>query len=146
MDVTKTSDKVDSIESKLCCEIIGSLISIMVATRPDICYTVTRLFQDLAKPNSFHLTRAKHVLHYLKGTINHSVIFKKSEKPLKFEGLCDSDWGNLDDRKSISRICFRLAENNPMISWKSKKQNSVALSTCEAEFIFSDNKPRSLVS
>ena len=57
------------------------------------------------------------------------------QKPLKLEGFCDSDWGNLYDRKSISRFCFKLAENNPMISWKSKKQNSVTLSTCEVEFI-----------
>ena len=35
----------------------------------------------------------------------------------------------------MSGFCFRLAENNPMISWKSKKQNSVTLSTCEVEFI-----------
>ena len=56
-------------------------------------------------------------------------------KPLKLERLCYSDWGNLDDRKSICGFCFRLAENNQMISWKSKKQNSVALSTCKAEFI-----------
>ena len=37
-------------------------------------------------------------------------------------------------KKSVSRFCFKLAENNPMISWKSKKQNSVNLSTCEVEF------------
>ena len=64
-----------------------------------------------------------------------SLIFKKSQKPWKLEGFCDLDWRNLDDRKSVSRFCFRLAENNPMISWKSKKQNSVALSTCKVEFI-----------
>ena len=106
----------------------------MVATIPDICYTVTRLSQDLAKPNSFHLTKVKHVLCYLKETINQSIIFKKSQKPLKLEGLYDADWANLSDRKSFSGFCFRLAENNPMISWKSKKQNFVTLSTCEAEF------------
>ena len=83
MDITKTSDKVDLIESTLYCETIGSLVYIMVATRPDICYTITRLFQDLAKPNSFHLMKAKHVLGYFKGTINQSLIFKKSQKPLK---------------------------------------------------------------
>ena len=91
--------------------------------------------QDPAKPNCFHLTKAKHVSHYLKGTINQSLIFKKLQKPLKLEGFCDSDWVNLSDRKSVSRFCFRFAENNPMISWKSKKQNSVTLSTCEVEFI-----------
>ena len=52
----------------------------MVATRPGICHTVTRLSQDLAKPNSFHLTIAKHILHYLKGTINQSLLFKKLQK------------------------------------------------------------------
>ena len=67
MDIMKTSDEVNLIESKPYREIIGSLIYLMVATRPDICYTVTRLSQDLAKSNSFHLTKAKHILCYLKG-------------------------------------------------------------------------------
>ena len=80
MYISKTSDVVDLIESKPYREIIGSLIYIMVATRPDICYTINRLFQYLSKPNSFHLTRAKHVLRYLKGTINQSLIFNKSQK------------------------------------------------------------------
>ena len=119
-DITKTSDEINLIESKPYREIIGSLIYIMVATRPDIYYTVTRLSQDLAKPNSFHLTKAKHVLHYLKGTINQPLIFKKLQKPLRCEQFCNSDWGNIDDRKSVSGFCFWLAENNPMISWKSK--------------------------
>ena len=135
IDIKKTSDKVDLIDSKPYHEIIGSLIYIMVATRPDICYTVTRLSQDLAKPNSFHLMKAKHALHYLKVKINLLLISKKLQKPLKLEGFCDIDWDNLSDRKTVSKFCFRLAENNPMISWKSKKQNSVALSTCESEFI-----------
>ena len=66
---------------------------------------------------------------------NQSLLFKILLKPLKLEGFCDSDWDNLSDRKSVSRFYFRFAENNPMISWKSKKQNSVALSTFKAEFI-----------
>ena len=80
IDTKKTSDKVDLIDSKPYHEIIGSLIYIMVTTRPDICYTVTRLSQDLVKTNSFHLMKAKHVSHYLKGTINQLLIFKKSQK------------------------------------------------------------------
>ena len=106
----------------------------MVATRPDICYTVIRLSQDLAKPNSFYLIKVKHVC-YLKGTLNQSLIFKKLQQPLKFEGFCDTDWANLSDRKSVCGFCFRLAENNPVISWKFKKQNSVVLLACEAKFI-----------
>ena len=70
MDITKTSDKVDLIESKFYREIIGRLIYIIVATRADMCYIVTRLYQELAKPNSFHLTKAKQVFRYLK-SISH---------------------------------------------------------------------------
>ena len=62
IDITKTRDKANLIDNKPYCKIIGSLIYIMVATKPDICYTVSRLSQDIAKPNSFHLTRAKHIL------------------------------------------------------------------------------------
>ena len=54
---------------------------------------------------------------------------------MKLEEFCDVDGANLSDRKSMSGFCFWLAENDPMISSKSKKQNSVALSTCEAEFM-----------
>ena len=86
-----------------------------------------RFSQDLAKPSSFHSMKAKYILCYLKGTINQSLIFKKSQKSLKLEGFCDADWANLSDRKSMSGFSFRLAENKPMISWKSKKQNSVTL-------------------
>ena len=128
-------NKIDLIDNKPYREIIGSLIYIMVATRPDISYRVTRLSQNLAKTNSFHLMKAKQVLHYLKGTINQTLTFKKLQKLLKLEGFCDADWANLSDRKSMSRYCFRLAKDSPMISWKSKKQNSVAWSTCKVEFI-----------
>ena len=54
-DITKKSDEFDLIDCKTYREIIGSLIYIMVATRPDICFTLTRLSKDLTKPNSFHL-------------------------------------------------------------------------------------------
>ena len=62
MALTKTSDKADLVESKPYHEIIGSLKYVMVETRPDSCYTVTRLSQDLKKlTNSFPLMKAKHV-------------------------------------------------------------------------------------
>ena len=61
MDIMKSSDEVDLIDSKPYRKIIGSLIYKMVATRLDICNKVTRLSQDPTKPNYFHLTKAKHV-------------------------------------------------------------------------------------
>ena len=50
-------------------------------------------------------------------------------------GYCDSDWGNSDDRRSITGHCYKLNNIGPLISWKSQKQRVVALSSCEAEYI-----------
>ena len=66
MDTTKTSDEVDLIENKPYREIIGSLTYIMVATRPDICYTVTRLSQDLGKTKFFPFNEGKTCLTLFK--------------------------------------------------------------------------------
>ena len=47
---------------------MGSLIYVMTGTRPDLCYIVTNLSQHMAKPTELHLTMAKHILRYIKGT------------------------------------------------------------------------------
>ena len=54
---------------------------------------------------------------------------------LKLCGFCDSDWGSSLDRRSITGFAFYLNTAGPLISWKSRKQQIVALSTCEAEYI-----------
>ena len=77
----------------------------------------------------------KHVLRFLKGTIYHKLIFRKSENSLSIDGWCDADWASSHDRKSISGYCFYLFNKSPLISWKSRKQPTVALSTCEAEYM-----------
>jgi hypothetical protein len=120
-------------DPKLFREIVGSLIYIMTCTRPDICYAVTKLSQNLSRPSFADLNLSKFTLKYLKGTLNYNLKFVKSE--IKIIGYCDSDWGGSQDRKSISGYCFKLGNNGPLISWKCKKQNVVALSTCEAEYI-----------
>ena len=114
---------------------VGSLIYVMTGTRPDLCYIVTKLSQHMSKPTKAHLNMAKNGLRYIKGTINQSMTFEKSEEPLKINGYCDADWGNSEDRKSITGYGYQLTENGPLISWKSRKQQTVALSTCEAEYM-----------
>ena len=92
------------------------------------------LSQFLEHPTKAHLEWAKHVLRYLNGTKSKCLIFRKCMNT-KLQGFSDSDWGNSEDRKSVSGYCFSLSPNTDMISWKTKKQPCVALSTCEAEYV-----------
>ena len=127
-------DQSDFADAKLYRQIVGCLIYIMTATRPDLCFIVNKLSQCMVKPTVTHLTMAKHVLRYLKGTIDHCLTFKKSEN-FNLVGFCDADWGSTADRRSITGYGFRLSPEGPFLSWKSKKQPTVALSTCEAEYM-----------
>ena len=122
-------------DKKLYQEIVGSLIYVMTSTRPDLSFIVTKLSQYMSNPTNTHLSMAKHVLRYLKGTIENKLTFKKSKDGLKLFGYCDADWGSSADRKSITGYVFKLSESGPAISWKSRKQPTVALSTCEAEYM-----------
>ena len=106
----------------------------MTCTRPDLCYVVTYLSQYLSKPKKSHFGIAKQVLRYLKGTPNSCLKFVKTSQP-KLVGCSDSDWAMSSDKRSISRYAFKLCNESSLISWKTRKQSIVALSTCEAEFL-----------
>ena len=135
LSVNKMIDDSDELsDARLYREIIGSLIYVMTGTRPDLCYVVSKLSQYMAKPSKAHLNLAKHCLRYLKGTLNYSLRFSRSDK-LKLIGFCDADWGASEDRFSISGYSFQLSSKGPLISWKSRKQRTVALSSCEAEYV-----------
>ena len=115
-------------------EIVGSLIYLMTCTRPDLCYVVTVLSQYMSKPTMAHLNLAKYVLRYIKGTINYGLVFTKSPT-IGITGYTDASWANSIDRKSISGFCFKMSPDSALISWKSKKQPIVALSSCESEYV-----------
>jgi len=116
-------------------EIVGSLIYAMTCTRPDLCWVVTVLSQRLADPSDEHCIVLKHVLRYLKGSLDYELCFTKCTDGLQLTGFSDASWGSSDDRKSITGYCFTLNKDGPLISWKSKKQPTVALSSCEAEYM-----------
>ena len=117
-------------------EIVGSLIYLMTCTRPDLSWTVTKLSQHLAEPTAADWVMVKHVLRYLKGTSDYKLCFTKTNGNLNLLGYTDSDWASsVDDRRSTSGYCFFLNNNGPPVSWKSKKQQTVALSSCEAEYM-----------
>lgn len=120
------------VEVKLYRGMIGSLLY-LTASRPDLCLSVGICARYQAIPKQSHLEAVKRIIKYVKGTVNLGIWYSKGSNQ-KLVGYCDADWaGNMSDRKSTSGGCFFLGNN--LISWLSKKQNSVSLSTAEAGYI-----------
>lgn len=114
--------------------IVGILIYMRTCTRADISWIVSKLSQHLAEPKQQHWVAPKHLPRFLKGTLDQELHVQKSEGHLQLEGYSGADWAaNKTDRRSTTGYCFSLTENGPVISWKSKKRQTVALSTCAAE-------------
>ncbi|CAL4086573.1 unnamed protein product, partial [Meganyctiphanes norvegica] len=116
-------------------ELIGSLIYLMVGTRPDLAFVVTLLSQFMSAPKVIHMKIALGVLRYLKYTAHYDLKYTKHRDPLQIVGYADSDYAAGKDRQSISGYCFRLNTTSALISWASRKQNLIADSTCESEYI-----------
>lgn len=106
---------------------------IAVATRPDIWYAVSRLSSFLDCYRLEHWEATVCVVRYLKGTRSLALVIG-GKNPAKLMGYSDSDYANcVDSSRSIGGYCFSLGSG--MISWSSKKQATVADSSCYAEYI-----------
>ncbi|CAM8923229.1 unnamed protein product [Rhodiola kirilowii] len=111
---------------------IGSLLY-LTASRLDIAYAVGVCARYQADPKESHLLQVKRIIKYVCGTIDFGIWYTKDTNPC-LVGYCDADWaGNAEDRKSTSGGCFFLGNN--LVSWFSKKQNSISLFTTDAEYI-----------
>lgn len=123
----------DRVDETLFKQVVGSLMYLTV-TRPDLMYSVSLLSRFMSSPTKMHWLAAKRVLRYLKGTIDLGIFYRKDMGNLKFLVFTDSDYaGDLNDRRSTSGYVFKLGSG--AVSWASKKQPVVALSTTEAEYI-----------
>ncbi|XP_074579625.1 secreted RxLR effector protein 161-like [Curcuma longa] len=112
--------------------LIGNLLY-LTTTRPDLMYAASLLSRFMQSLSHFHLGATKRVLRYVQGTTNLGLSFQKNHA-LNLVGYCDSDLGgSLDDMKSTSGYCFSFGL--AIFSWLSKKQQSVAQSSAEAEYI-----------
>ena len=78
---------------------------------------------------------AKHVLRYVTEMLDLGLVFRKSNEPLKLTGYWDADWGTAEDRRRLSDYCSTLCDEGTLVSWNRKKQQCVALSNCEAEYM-----------
>ncbi|KAK2439768.1 hypothetical protein QL285_011252 [Trifolium repens] len=115
-------------------QLVGSL-RYLCNTIPDICYAVGMVSRFMSKPKWSHYQAAVRILRYIKGTLKHGVLFPSEGKTeSELLSYSDSDWcGDRVDRRSTSGYLFKFLRGP--ISWCSKKQPVVALSTCEAEYI-----------
>ena len=126
-------------------EITGTLMYAAISTRPDIAHAVHYLASNMQAPTQRHMQAAERVLRYLAGTKDVGLVFgsrngdtvgdsrgRKAQVQVDVCAFADADWANdKGDRKSISGWVAKL--NGDPVSWSSKKQRVVALSTCEAE-------------
>jgi len=113
------------------CKAIGSLMYASVATHPDITYSISTLSCFLDNPGTIHWEAAKQVLCYLSGTKNLTLTY--GEECHDLVGYTDADGASHEHHHAVSGYTFLI--NGGAISWQSRKQEIVTLSTAEAEYV-----------
>jgi hypothetical protein len=116
--------------------IVGGVMFAMICTRPDIAFAANTLAQFASNPAPSHQQAIKRVLQYLRGTIDRRITYTGTglagSHP-ELIGYSDADWGGGAGFRSVTGYAFLLAGG--AISWQSKRQKTVALSTVEAEYM-----------
>ena len=127
----KEEDK-PNVDNKLYRGMIGSLLY-LTASRPDIMFSVCLCARFQSSPKESHLIAVKRILRYLRGSPNLGLWYPRNTS-FDLIGFSDADYaGSKIDRKSTSGTCQFLGPC--LVSWSSRKQNSVAISTTEAEYV-----------
>lgn len=113
-------------------ELIGCLTYLMVTTRPDISAAVSYFSQFQCNPSQEHWTYAKRILRFLKGTMQHGLVYKRQESAKQITGFADANWAtDPNDRHSVSGYVFQTY--GATTSWSTRKQRTIALSSTESE-------------
>ncbi|SGZ28049.1 BQ5605_C026g10262 [Microbotryum silenes-dioicae] len=111
---------------------IGSLMYAAVGTRPDLAFVVSYLARFSQQPGPEHWTAIKHVLRYIKGTLDLGLTYRKTNQPL--HGYSDANWGAcLTTSQSTMGYAFILS--GAAIAWCSKREHRIAKSTTDAEYL-----------
>src|SRR5258708_8493802 len=123
--------------------IIGSLLYLTLGTRPDIVHAVIMMSQFMVKPSEDHIQKSLHIIKYLNTHSDGRIIYDG----LKGEGFiayADADWASDPiNRKSVTGYIIKLAGG--AVSWVSRKQKTVALSSTEAEYMCISDTTRQIV-
>ena len=111
---------------------VGSLLYLK-GTRPDIMHAMGIVGRFQANPKETHLQAVKIIFKYLQGTQSYGLWYLR-DTDLTLHAYTDADWaGSMDDRKNTSGGAFFMGSR--IVSWFSKKQSSIALSTAEVEYV-----------
>ncbi|KAL0960995.1 hypothetical protein HGRIS_014931 [Hohenbuehelia grisea] len=116
--------------------ILGAVAYLAIATRPDIAYAVGVLARFSKNPGVQHWKALKHLLRYLRGTVDYKLTYAPSDSSNGelFTSYCDADHGgNPDNGRSTSGFIIKMGTG--AISWASRLQPFVTLSTTEAEYV-----------
>jgi hypothetical protein len=125
-------------------EAVGSIMYAAITARPDIAFIAGQLAQHCENPGLSHWKSAKRVLKYLAGTREHGLCFGDNDSTLTLTGYSDADYaGDPDSRRSTSGFVFTL--NGGAVTWASRRQPIVALSTMESEYIAASDTCREAV-
>lgn len=126
------NDEADKVNEEGFRSLVGGLIY-LTHSRPDISYAVSLVSRFMQTPSKIHLGAARRILCYVATTPKFGIWYNRAAE-INLVGYSDSDWAScIDDRKSVSAYLFSLGSG--AVAWRSKKQNSVALSSTEAEYI-----------
>jgi len=112
--------------------IVDSLMYAMLTTRPDLAQAIQQISQFSQKPTRAHEKAAKQGLRYLNRTVDEGITYN-GNLGMRLKIWSDANWGGEEGRESVSGFIFTLA--NGAVSWSSKKQRSVTLSTTESEYM-----------
>jgi hypothetical protein len=114
-------------------QMIGSLIYLMIGTRPDIAWSISQLSQYMQKPTDEHMEAAKHIFRYLRQTTDHKIRYQGAGHS-GLIGYSDADWGkNRDNQRSTTGFIFLMADG--AVTWTSCMQKTVARSSTEAKYM-----------
>jgi hypothetical protein len=112
---------------------VGTVMYLMITTRPDIAYAVIQLARFVNDPRHEHIAYSKRLMRYLQGTKDLGLCYQR-QQTLQVRCYSDADWaGDVDTRRSVTG--YVLTVNGGAISWRCQQQKTVAHSSCEAELM-----------
>jgi len=115
-------------------QIVGSLMYICNFTRPDICWSVHQCCRYMSAPSLQHYKATQYILAYLNSTLDYGLVFSPDRANSTIIGYCDASHHSCPDTlRSCTGYCYTYGGS--LISWQSKMQSTVALSTSESEYM-----------